>query len=342
MGIWEEASHEFVLEPDKERLQNPESAVDWEETALDTRVSSDSFERSVYLNPQPPKHSELSADQNFDFIVHLPVEAAALPAEVLSTLAGRRLALIGFAKAEANKILQAFTQAKVSSTVLDWAEVLPQSESLRQHDLFLLNLPRENTDALWLKISDLTRIKKPIICIGYANLLLSHMHKIKNSVAEFLLAPVDEEEVLVRVYNVLSEVAREQAAKGLPQNEHVKVVIADDDPTTLTLVSTILKKHDIECHVAQNGREVIELCLSLCPDAAIFDISLPYIDGFEVLTTLKNNGQTFEIPTILLTARKQETDIMRAFALGADDYMTKPFNPMELIARLKRLLKLSS
>jgi PleD family two-component response regulator len=342
MGIWGESSHEFVLEPDNERLQNPEDQVNWGETASDTRVPSDSFEVSVYAQPHAGKGADLPATPITDFIVHLPVEAVHLPAEVLTTLAGRRLALIGFAKAEASKILQAFVQAKISSTVLDWTEVLPQSESLKQHDLFLLNLPRENTDSLWLKISDLTRIKKPIICIGYANLLLSHMHKIKNSVAEFLLAPVDEEEVLVRVYNVLSEIAREQVAKGIPQKQHVRVVIADDDPTTLTLVSTILKKHDIECHVAQNGQEVIDMCLNLCPDAAIFDISLPYLDGFEVLTTLKNNGETFEIPTILLTARKQETDIMRAFALGVDDYMTKPFNPMELIARLKRLLKLPS
>ncbi len=338
MEVWGETKHEFVLEPDKEKLR--EGEVNWGDRALDTRVSSDPYERSAYA--QPAKQADLSSDQNFDFIVHLPVETASLPAEVLSALAGRKLALIGFAKAEASKIMDAFMHARISATVLDWSEVLPQSESLRQHDLFLLNLPRENSDALWLKLSDLTKIKKPIICIGYANLLLQHMHKIKSSVAEFLLAPICEEEVLVRVYNVLSEVARVQAAKGAPKNEHVKVVIADDDPTTLTLVSTILKKHDIECHVAQNGQEVIDLCMNISPNAAIFDISLPYIDGFEVLTTLKNNGQTFEIPTILLTARKQETDIMRAFALGADDYMTKPFNPMELIARLKRLLKLPS
>jgi two-component system, OmpR family, alkaline phosphatase synthesis response regulator PhoP len=337
MGIWGDTTHEFVIEPEKEKLRNSDQAVDWDETDLNTPVSPD-----LYPPPYSGKSADFSGDQIIDFIVHLPVETSHLPAEVLTTLARRRLALIGFAKAEAHKILQAFKEAKISSTVLDWAEVLPQSESLRQHDLFLLNLPRENTDALWMKITDLTRIKKPIICIGYANLLLTHMHKIKNSVAEFLLAPVDEEEVLVRVYNVLSEVDRQQAAKGPVQDEHIKVVLADDDPTTMSLVSTILKKYDIECHVAQNGQEVIDLCVSLRPDAAIFDISLPYLDGFEVLTTLKNNGKTYDIPTILLTARKQETDIMRAFSLGVDDYITKPFNPMELIARLKRLLKLPS
>jgi CheY-like chemotaxis protein len=339
MDIWGETTHEFVIEPDKEKSR--EGEVNWDDKALDSRVFSDPFGQSGYP-PQSGQQSGVVEEKGFDFIVQLPIETSSLPPDVLSALAGKRLALIGFGKSEAKKILDAFMYARISATVLGWPEVLPQSESLRQHDLFLLNLPRENSDALWLKLSDLAKIKKPIICIGYANLLLNHMHKIKNSVAEFLLAPVCEEEVLVRVYNVLSEVAQKQAAKSAPKNEHVRVVIADDDPTTLTLVSTILKKHDIECHIAQNGQEVIDLCVSLNPNAAIFDISLPYIDGFEVLTSLKNNGQTFEIPTILLTARKQETDVMRAFALGADDYMTKPFNPMELIARLKRLLKLPS
>jgi DNA-binding response OmpR family regulator len=118
------------------------------------------------------------------------------------------------------------------------------------------------------------------------------------------------------------------------------VVIADDDPTTTVLISTILKKNGMECFIANNGMQAVELAKTRLPHAAILDINIPHLDGFEVLASLKNHEQTSSIPVILLTARQQETDIIRAFALGTDDYLTKPFNPMELLARLQRLLKI--
>ncbi|MEW6126114.1 MAG: response regulator [Acidobacteriota bacterium] len=311
----------------------------WGDTASKPDISSGQFEITV----NGESHATIAfatTEPVADLIVHLPVEVFETPAEILSVLAGKRMAVIGFENSEADKILKTFTPTQISSTVLEWAEVLPQSESLRQHDAFVLNFPSKNNDAVWLKLSDLSRVKKPIICIGHAALLLQRAHKIRDYVSEFLITPVREEELLLRLYNALSAVVTETAGQTVAKNATVKVVLADDDPTTVTLVSTILRKYDIECHIAQNGQEVVDLCKAVQPDAAIFDISLPYIDGFEVLKLLKNDATTFEIPVILLTARKQETDIMRAFALGTEDYITKPFNPMELIARLKRLLKL--
>ena len=74
----------------------------------------------------------------------------------------------------------------------------------------------------------------------------------------------------------------------------------------------------------------------LRPQAAVLDVDMPGMDGYQVLTAVRQEGLAVRV--LLLTARQQESDIVRGFSLGADDYVVKPFSPMELVARLKRLL----
>jgi DNA-binding response OmpR family regulator len=114
--------------------------------------------------------------------------------------------------------------------------------------------------------------------------------------------------------------------------------VADDDPTITALVATTLTNSGYVCHVAHDGGEAIEVTRQLRPDALIVDINMPRRDGYEVLATMKNDRRTRTVPVVLLTARQQETDVIRGFELGASDYVVKPFNPMELVARLRRLI----
>jgi len=87
-----------------------------------------------------------------------------------------------------------------------------------------------------------------------------------------------------------------------------------------------------------NGGDVIKAVAGSRPDLVVLDVNMPQLDGFEVLSALKNDQKTKSIPVVLLTARQQETDILRGFSLGAEDYVIKPFSPMELVARIKRSL----
>ena len=120
----------------------------------------------------------------------------------------------------------------------------------------------------------------------------------------------------------------------------LRVLIADDAPTMLDAMSwTIERGGDVEVvATASNGIGAIRAAQQVAPDLAILDVNMPTRSGFEVLSTLRDDPLTREIRVILLTARQQETDVIRGFGLGADDYVIKPFSPMELIARLKRLL----
>jgi DNA-binding response OmpR family regulator len=115
-----------------------------------------------------------------------------------------------------------------------------------------------------------------------------------------------------------------------------RVVIADDDPTVRALVSTTLKNFGFDIEAVPDGTAALETIRRLKPDIAVLDVSMPGMDGYEVLAALRK--ESIPVRVMLLTARQQESDVIRGFSLGADDYVVKPFGPMELVARLKRLV----
>jgi DNA-binding response OmpR family regulator len=92
----------------------------------------------------------------------------------------------------------------------------------------------------------------------------------------------------------------------------------------------------MECHLAADGPKALDAVRRLRPQAAILDVNMPGMDGYEVLSAIR--AENLPVRVMLLTARQQESDIIRGFTLGADDYVVKPFSPMELVARLKRLV----
>jgi DNA-binding response OmpR family regulator len=104
----------------------------------------------------------------------------------------------------------------------------------------------------------------------------------------------------------------------------------------LALVRTALQNFGMECHTSGDGAAALEAIRRLEPHAAVLDVNMPGMDGYEVLAAIRASDMPVKV--LLLTARQQENDVLRGFALGADDYVVKPFSPMELVARLKRLL----
>ena len=119
----------------------------------------------------------------------------------------------------------------------------------------------------------------------------------------------------------------------------MKILVADDDPTITALLKAALQNCDFDCHVARDGGEALELVEALLPDALVLDLNMPHFDGFEVLAAVRQSPATAALPVVLLSARQQEVDILRGFSLGADDYVAKPFSPVELVARVKRLVR---
>lgn len=116
----------------------------------------------------------------------------------------------------------------------------------------------------------------------------------------------------------------------------MKILIVDDEPLIREVIKEYCALENYEVLEAENGIEALEKIKTNDIDIIVLDIMMPKLDGF---STLKEIKQIKNIPVILLSARKEEFDKLMGFDLGSDDYMTKPFSPKELIARIKAILK---
>ena len=118
-----------------------------------------------------------------------------------------------------------------------------------------------------------------------------------------------------------------------------KILAVDDERHIVRLVQVNLQRAGYEVVTAYDGKEALEKVASEQPDLIVLDVMMPYMDGFEVLQNLRKNMSTRELPVIMLTAKAQDADVFRGWQSGVDCYLTKPFNPMELISFVKRIFK---
>ncbi|WP_041283726.1 ATP-binding response regulator [Desulfobacca acetoxidans] len=119
-----------------------------------------------------------------------------------------------------------------------------------------------------------------------------------------------------------------------------KILIADDNPDNVELLRKRLSAQGYQIAAAFDGEEALQAVLKENPDLLILDIMMPKLDGYEVLRRLKKQDEYRNLPVILLTAKKEIPDKLKGLDIGADDYITKPFNPQELLARVRSLMAL--
>ncbi|HCY84074.1 MAG TPA: DNA-binding response regulator [Desulfobacteraceae bacterium] len=117
------------------------------------------------------------------------------------------------------------------------------------------------------------------------------------------------------------------------------ILIVDDEEDILELIKFNLKSEGYNILQAMTGEEAIKIAKQSSPDLIVLDLMLPGIDGLEVTKYLKNNDTTVDIPIVMLTAKGEESDIVTGLELGANDYMSKPFSPRELTARIRAILR---
>ena len=117
-----------------------------------------------------------------------------------------------------------------------------------------------------------------------------------------------------------------------------RILVVDDDPNALRLISYALHREGFEVVAAQSGQEALRLVVEQPVDLIVLDIMMPQMDGYEVCQRLRENPDTARLPVIMLTAKSQVEDKVRGFKAGADDYVTKPVLPAELVARVRALL----
>lgn len=117
----------------------------------------------------------------------------------------------------------------------------------------------------------------------------------------------------------------------------IKILIADDDKLISAFITKVLKNHPFELFIANDGAEAVQLFREIQPDLVLLDIMMPKMDGFQVCSHIRQSNQ--RVPILMLSAKLQTEDKVAGLKLGADDYITKPFDRHELVARIETSLR---
>lgn len=126
------------------------------------------------------------------------------------------------------------------------------------------------------------------------------------------------------------------------KNNDLTILCVDDNIANLELMSTILRKQEYKLALAKSGKDALEIIEKENIDLILLDIMMPgNLDGYKICEILKNNKKTSEIPILFVTARNDVKDIAKGLQIGGNDYITKPFQATELLARVKTHIKLA-
>ena len=282
-----------------------------------------------------------------------PSEAAdtPIPDTIVQELARKRIALVAFADEEAERLCGAFERVRALPRLFAGDEP-PGSQSICDCSVIMVHVRPDTLGIPWLRTG--VACPRPVVLVGGREDLLALPLDVQANACEFLIDGWQPEEVIMRLSFALARgtapatvpgpvpagVLGAALAAAEPQRRNAagkpEIVIADDDVHVLAVVRSALKSLGMDCRTASSGPEALNLIREIRPQAAVLDVNMPGMDGFEVLAAIRQAGLSLKI--IMLTARQHERDVLRGFELGADDYVVKPFNPLELAARLKRFL----
>ena len=120
-----------------------------------------------------------------------------------------------------------------------------------------------------------------------------------------------------------------------------RVLVVDDEPPTVRMIQLALEREGMDVATAANGAECLLAVDSGQPDLVILDVMMPVLDGFEALRVLREKEETKHLPVIMLTARREDRDVLRGWMSGVDLYLTKPFQIDELLTAVRRILKVA-
>jgi CheY-like chemotaxis protein len=245
-------------------------------------------------------------------------------------LEGYKVGAIGFGRQDIAGIAAAIVQAQGRVEFLPHGELGAQGE----FDLFLLNCA--SIEILKREMSSIQSVLAsgtPAVVIGSRTALNLLRGSGDARTWDFAAKPIHMDELIWRSANLISRCEEAEIPRRLP----ARVVVADHDPFTRTLIESALSRQSFASELTEDGEAAWEAIQKSQPGAVILDLTLPNRDGFQLIADIRRL-RTRKPKIIVLSARQSEADILRAFALGADDYVTKPFSPLELSARLTRLV----
>ena len=250
--------------------------------------------------------------------------------QMARVLNGKRVALIGLTDEAADLMCAALEQVGAKARLFG-ADQSPYSEAVGICHLIVVYVRPENMISRWL-VKDTPGLPAlPTIFFGTPEDLLTLSPEAYTRASGLLIDGCLREEALMRL-----RLAVTQAPSTLPRSVAVEareLVIAYGDTASHPLLEAKMKEYGLRCQFAANGPETTLLLRHVQPAAAVVDVSL---DGFEALAAIR--AEAMPVRTVFIASQSHEDEILRGFALGAEDYLVQPFSLLEMIARVKRLL----
>jgi DNA-binding response OmpR family regulator len=277
-------------------------------------------------------------------LLSAPPEAAEahIPDFIVKQLVRRRIALVAFTGEELDNACAVLESSGALPYLFDAQEPV-DSDAISYCAAVVVSVCPETLASPWLGPDSTGMPRQPRVHVGGRNELLALGPEAQARAVEFLMDGWQKEEFVMRLSMAISRAQAaaaelSQASSGPPCAEisRPEVMVADDDPNVAAVVTRALECSDVEVRTVSNGADALRLIREHPPHVAVLDVNMPGINGFELLAAIRQDKLPVRI--VMLTARQQEKDIVRGFELGADDYVVKPFNPLELVARVKRLL----
>jgi DNA-binding response OmpR family regulator len=332
------------------RLDPPGLSAQMHEWAVDSTLGSPAIVKLARCGEELlaesalriPALRECLSDLYFTFEELLAQEAVALPDYILQALRGKRVALVGLPAKRCDSICMALARVEARPLLFLTAED-SDSPSIGDCDLIVLYVHKGMNTA---RLETLSAGPGKLLLVGERRDLLELAATRPVATAEFLAGNWEPDEVLMRLALAGSRSPGARPKEVVPPapapraRERVSspsVVLADDDPIVLTILRSVLSNYGMRCQTASDGLQALRLIREVQPHVAVLDIDMPEANGFEVLAAIRM--ENISTMVVMLSAHQQEPDIVRGFQLGADDYLVKPFNPMELVARVNRLLR---
>ena len=257
---------------------------------------------------------------------------------LFAELVGKQIAILGFDAQEAERVRGAFDQVGAVTRDLGALAGGLGSDALLPHDLIVLNACTQAGVGCWDSVQAQPVFEKPLLIVSSRSALLDSRLAFAERAVDFVLTPWDAEELLFRAQRAIHDRHAPRAAAPPPRMQKRSVLIADDDPVIHSLLIPMLNKLGVDCYSAHDGREALDVIRNLGPDAVILDIGMPRVSGLSVLTEIRKTQQNHTLPILMLTARQQRSDVNMALGFGASDYITKPFDPEDVVVRITRLL----
>jgi len=217
----------------------------------------------------------------------------------------------------------------------------PVARALDTCDLLVLYVRHDGVGAGWstsdLFVSNWSDPKLPAVLVGGRDHLQELDPLVLSRASEFLMDSWQPDEALLRLSLAITHTSRDRAMRRLPAIDGpVRVLLADADPAIRSHLRTALENAGLQCEGACDGRTALDAIRSFRPHVMVLDAALPGVSGCEVLAAIR--AEDLKTHVLLLAARQQESEVLRGFSLGADDFVMKPFSPVEALMRLKRLV----